>query len=198
MIYVAGPGHGGPGVVANTISRARTARSTPTSRDDADGMQPPVQAVLVPRRHSQPRRVRRRRARSTRAASSATRCRTRTARRSTTRTWSSPASIGDGEAETGPLRDVVALEQVPEPGTRRRGAADPAPQRLQDREPDACSRASDATSFDSLLDGLRLRAATSSRATTRATVHQRWRAALDAALDEIAEIQGRGAGAGAP
>ena len=30
----------------------------------------------------------------------------------------------------------VALEQVPQPGHRRRGAADPAPQRLQDRQPD--------------------------------------------------------------
>ena len=33
-------------------------------------------------------------------------------------------------------RDGVALEQVPEPGARRRGAADPEPERLQDREPD--------------------------------------------------------------
>ena len=30
----------------------------------------------------------------------------------------------------------LALEQVPRPGARRRGAADPAPQRLQDRQPD--------------------------------------------------------------
>ena len=44
--------------------------------------------------------------------------------------------IGDGEAETGPLAGQLALQQVPEPGERRRGAADPAPQRLQDRQPD--------------------------------------------------------------
>ena len=44
--------------------------------------------------------------------------------------------IGDGEAETGPLAAVVACEQVPQPGQRRRRAADPAPQRLQDRQPD--------------------------------------------------------------
>ena len=44
--------------------------------------------------------------------------------------------IGDGEAETGPLAASLALEQVPRPGRRRRGAADPAPQRLQDRQPD--------------------------------------------------------------
>ena len=33
-------------------------------------------------------------------------------------------------------RDRVALEQVHQPGARRRGAADPEPQRLQDRQPD--------------------------------------------------------------
>ena len=33
-------------------------------------------------------------------------------------------------------RDRVALEQVHQPDARRRGAADPEPQRLQDREPD--------------------------------------------------------------
>ena len=35
-----------------------------------------------------------------------------------------------------PARGELALEQVPQPGARRRGAADPAPQRLQDRQPD--------------------------------------------------------------
>ena len=35
-----------------------------------------------------------------------------------------------------PARCELALEQVPEPGHRRRRAADPAPERLQDREPD--------------------------------------------------------------
>ncbi len=33
-------------------------------------------------------------------------------------------------------RDELALEQAPQPAHRRRGAADPAPQRLQDRQPD--------------------------------------------------------------
>jgi xylulose-5-phosphate/fructose-6-phosphate phosphoketolase len=44
--------------------------------------------------------------------------------------------VGDGEAETGPARRELALQQVPQPGPRRRGAADPAPERLQDRQPD--------------------------------------------------------------
>ena len=117
-------------------SRARTARSTRTIGRDEDGHARAVPAVLVPRRHPEPRRARDARARSTRAASSATRSRTRTAPRSTTPTSSSACVVGDGEAETGPARGELALEQVPEPATRRRRAADPAPERLQDREPD--------------------------------------------------------------
>ena len=130
----------------------------------------------------------RRRARSTRAASSATRSRTRTARRSTTPTWSSRCVVGDGEAETGPLATSWHSQQVPRPGARRRGAADPAPQRLQDRQPDragpdprrrarrACSR-------------LRPRRRTSSPADDPATMHQAFAATLDRCLDEIRDIQ---------
>ena len=43
-----------------------------------------------------------------------------------------------------PAGRELALEQVPRPGARRRGAADPAPQRLQDRQPDG-ARADPAT-----------------------------------------------------
>ena len=87
----------------------------------------------------------------------------------------------------------LALEQVPQPGARRRGAADPAPQRLQDRQPDrarahpgatSSSRSSRATASEPLLvagddpdDGAP--GASPRRSTT--------------ALDEIAEIQQRGA-----
>jgi phosphoketolase len=43
--------------------------------------------------------------------------------------------VGDGEAETGAARGELALEQIPQPRPRRRGAAHPAPQRVQDRQP---------------------------------------------------------------
>ena len=43
--------------------------------------------------------------------------------------------VGDGEAETGPLAGSWQGDQLPQPGARWRGAADPAPQRLQDRRP---------------------------------------------------------------
>ena len=47
-----------------------------------------------------------------------------------------PAIVGDGEAETGPLAYRLAVQQAREPAHRRYRAADPAPQRLQDRQPD--------------------------------------------------------------
>ena len=44
--------------------------------------------------------------------------------------------VGDGEAETGPLATSWHSNKFLNPAPRRRGAADPAPQRLQDRQPD--------------------------------------------------------------
>ena len=44
--------------------------------------------------------------------------------------------VGDGEAETGPLATSWHSQQVPQSRPRWRRAADPAPQRLQDRQPD--------------------------------------------------------------
>ena len=44
--------------------------------------------------------------------------------------------VGDGEAETGPLATSWHSNKFLEPGARRRRAADPAPERLQDRQPD--------------------------------------------------------------
>ena len=65
----------------------------------------------------------------------------------------------------------LALEQVPQPGARRRGAADPAPERLQDRQPDACWPASATRSWTSSSAATATRR-TSSRATIPATMHQ--------------------------
>ena len=85
------------------ISRAPTASSTRTSARTKPGMQPSVPAVLLPRRHSEPRRARRRRAPSTRAASSATRSRTRYGAAFDNPDLLVACVVGDGEAETGPL-----------------------------------------------------------------------------------------------
>ena len=36
-LYITGPGHGGPGIVANAYSKGRTARSTPDISEDEEG-----------------------------------------------------------------------------------------------------------------------------------------------------------------
>ena len=103
MIYITGPGHGGPGLVANAYLEGTYSEVYPSITRDEDGHAAAVPAVLVPGRHPEPRGAGDARARSTRAASSATRSRTPTARRSTTPTSWSACVVGDGEAETGPL-----------------------------------------------------------------------------------------------
>ena len=82
--------------------------------------------------------------------------------------------VGDGEAETGPLATSVALEQVSESGARRRGASDPALERLQDREPHdpgahSAGRAGDA------VQGIWVDAAMLWKAMTRRRCIRRWR-----------------------
>ena len=82
--------------------------------------------------------------------------------------------VGDGEAETGPLATCLAWQQIPEPGQRRRGAADPAPERLQDRQPDDPG-AHPARRSARAAAGLRLGRRSSSRATTPPRCTRRWR-----------------------
>ncbi len=99
------------------------------------GREAPVPAVLVPGRHPEPRRAgdarvdpRGRRARLLPEP------RLRRGLRQPR-----PAGRGGGGRRRGRDRaagHLLALEQVHQPGPGRRGAADPAPQRLQDREPD--------------------------------------------------------------
>ena len=94
-----------------------------------------VPAVLLPRRHPEPRRAgdtrldqRGRRARLLADA----RVRGRVRQPGPAGRLRDRGRRGRDRAAVG----VLALEQVPRPGRRRRGAADPAPQRLQDRQPD--------------------------------------------------------------
>ena len=57
MIYVAGPGHGGPGLVANTYLEGTYSEFYPNIRADRSGHAAAVHAVLVSGRDSQPRRA---------------------------------------------------------------------------------------------------------------------------------------------
>ena len=54
VIYICGPGHGGPGMVANTYLEGTYSEIYPDIARDADGLRQAVSAVLVSRRHSEP------------------------------------------------------------------------------------------------------------------------------------------------
>ena len=103
MIYICGPGHGGPAMVANTYLEGTYQRALPARLRGRGGDAPALQAVLVPRRRSRATPRPRCRARSTRAASSATRSRTPSAPRFDNPDLIVACVIGDGEAESGPL-----------------------------------------------------------------------------------------------
>ena len=72
MIYIIGPGHGGPSLVAHAYLGGHLQRGLPEHQPGRGGDEAAVQAVQLPRRHPQPRRPGDARAASTRAASSAT------------------------------------------------------------------------------------------------------------------------------
>ena len=57
MIYVTGPGHGGPGLVANAYLEGTYSEIYSAIGPDTDGPAEAVPPVLVSRRHPQPRRA---------------------------------------------------------------------------------------------------------------------------------------------
>ena len=54
IIYVCGPGHGGPGMVANTYLEGTYSEIYPDICRDVDGMLQAFSAVFISRRHSKP------------------------------------------------------------------------------------------------------------------------------------------------
>ena len=190
LLYVAGPGPRRARAWSPTPTwRAPTARSTRTSRRDERGHAAAVPPVLLPGRHPEPRRPgdarldpRGRRARL--LAGARLRRGVRQPR---------PARLLRGRRRRGRDRAAgrqLALEQVPRPRPRRRRAADPAPQRLQDRQPDgprahprarSCARCSRATATSRA----------SSRATTPPRCTSSWPRRWTRSLDEIAAHPGR-------
>ena len=57
MIYITGPGHGGPGLVANAYLEGTYSEVYPNISQDQEGMKKLFTPVLVPRRHSEPCRA---------------------------------------------------------------------------------------------------------------------------------------------
>ena len=179
MIFVAGPGHGAPGVLGPAYLEGTYSEIYPDKSEDADGMRKFFKQFSFPGdigSHVHARDAgldpRRRRARLQPVARLrhgvrqpdlivAVRGRRRRSR--------------DRSA-----RDVVALQQVPEPDPRRRRAADPEPQRLQDQQPDDAARAS-ATRSSKRCSWATATRRTSSKAATRRRCTRQMAATLDAA-----------------
>src|SRR2546426_7541529 len=130
VIYLAGPGHGGPALLANAYLEGTYSEIYPAITRDAEGLRrlfrqfstpggvPSHVSVPTPGRRRAGLRARPRIRGSVRQPGPARRRRDRRRRG------------GDGAA-----RGVLEGDPFPESGAGRRGPAHPAPQRLQDRRP---------------------------------------------------------------
>ena len=131
VIYITGPGHGGPGLVANAYLEGTYSEVYPNISLDEDGNEAPVHPILFSGRYPEPRctgdarfnsRGRRTRLRPLARLRSGFRQprldRGLRRRRRRSRDWTAG--------------NKLAFQQVPEPGDRRGGFADTPLERLQD------------------------------------------------------------------
>ncbi len=134
LIYVCGPGHGGPAMVANVYLEGTYSEYYAHISRERNGAAAALQAVLVPGGHPQPRgRGDARLDQRGRGAGLLTlACLRGRVRQSRSHRLLRDRRRGGRDRSAGRL---LAFEQVPQPGHRRRRAADPPSQRLQDRQP---------------------------------------------------------------
>ncbi len=141
MIYVCGPGHGGPGMVANTWLEGTYTELYPGITQDAEGMH----RLFL--QFSWPGGIPSHAAPDTPGSINEGGELGYSLLHAYGAVFDNPGLIaacvvGDGEAETGTAGGELACQQVPQPGAGWRRAADPAPERLQDRRIPPCSPAS--------------------------------------------------------
>ena len=134
MIYIIGPGHGGPGIVANTWLEGTYSEVYPNISQDEEGMKKLFKQFSFP--GGIPSHV----APETPGSIHEGGELGYALSHAYGAAFDNPdlivaAVVGDGEAETGPLATSWHSNKFLNPGHRRRGAADPAPQRLQDCQP---------------------------------------------------------------
>ena len=135
MIYVSGPGHGGPAVVGNTYLEGTYSEIYPDISQDEAGLQKLFKQFSFPGgipSHASPECPGSIHEGGELGYSLS---------HSFGAVFDNPdlvvaCVVGDGEAETGPLGHGVAFQQVSQSDHRRCGAADPASQWLQDLQPD--------------------------------------------------------------
>ena len=189
-IYITGPGHGAPGIVANTYLEGTYSELYPDVAQDEAGHEAAVHAVLLSRRHPQPHGPRDARLDPRRAANWATRSRTPTARLFDNPDLLVACVVGDGEAETGPLatswhsnkflnpvRDGAVLPILHLNGYKIAGPTVLA--RIPHEE------------LDELFRGYGYRPLFCRRRRARSRCTSRWPPTLDKALAEIRQIQDR-------
>ena len=164
MIYIAGPGHGGPGLVASTWLEGTYSELYSAVPQNEAGMQAPVQTVFVSGGHSQPRRA---------GNAGLDSRRRRTGLFAAARLWRGvrqPAPVGVLRRRRWRSRNraaghQLALQQVPQPGARRRRHSHPASERIQDRRPHGAGAHGRTTSWWSCS-----KATATSRISWRATI----------------------------
>ncbi len=190
MIYVAGPGHGGPGLVANTWLEGTYSETYPHIPQNEPACSACSSSSAFPAASRAMRRPKRR-VRSMKAANSATRCPMPMARRSTIPDLIVACVVGDGEAETGPMATSWHSNKFLNPVTD--GAVLPIlhlngykianPTILARITPTSCTSLFVGYGYKPyLVEG-----------DDPATMHQLMAATLDQVIDEIRAIQQRGA-----
>ena len=141
MFYIAGPGHGGPAIVGNVYLEGTWSEVYPNVTQDEAGMKKLFKQFSFPggiSSHVAP---------TTPGSIHEGGELGYSLSHAFGAAFDNPGLIvacvvGDGEAETGPVGDRLAVQQASQPDHRRSRAADPASQRLQDQQPDRPCRAS--------------------------------------------------------
>ena len=133
LIFVAGPGHGAPGVLGPTYLEGTYSEIYPDKSEDEEGMREILQAVLFSRTHRLARHARDSGLdpRGRRAWLQPVACLRRGARQPPTH------RRVRGRRRRGrnrPASHRLAFQQVHQPGPRRCGTADPQPEWVQDRQ----------------------------------------------------------------
>ena len=133
-IFVAGPGHGGPGVVANVYLEGTYTEVYPHIGHDEEGLR------RLMRQFSFPGGIPSHVAPETPGSIHEGGELGYSLAHAYGAAFDNPellvcCVVGRRRGRNGSAGGELALQQVPRPRARRRGAADPAPQRLQDRQP---------------------------------------------------------------
>ena len=188
MIYIAGPGHGGPGMVANTYLEGTYSEIYPEHPAERRGHASACSSSFRFPAAFRATSRRKRPARSTKAASLGYSL------------LHAYGAVFDNPDLLVVLRDrrrrsrnrraghKLAFEQVPQSGARRRGHPDPAPERIQDRRTPPCWRACREEELDGAARAATATSRISWKATTRSTMHQLMAATMDDVLARFARF----------